>query len=117
MTVFGINIDRKQLLLLVLDGLLILLAMSLAHLLRLNQALTPENLAMQLSTRTGASLLAVLAHIGALYVLESYKLADDWSRPRHKCVTNIFPPFPHSQPYLRSGVPDPLYQLRRIIHT
>jgi exopolysaccharide biosynthesis polyprenyl glycosylphosphotransferase len=83
MTVFGINIDRKQLLLLVLDGLLILLAMSLAHLLRLNQALTPENLAMQLSTRTGASLLAVLAHIGALYVLESYKLADDWSRPRN----------------------------------
>ncbi len=83
MTVFGISVDRKQLLLLALDGLLILLSMSLAHLLRLNQSVTPENLALQLSARTGASTFALLAHWAGLYVLECYNLSDDWSRPRN----------------------------------
>jgi exopolysaccharide biosynthesis polyprenyl glycosylphosphotransferase len=83
MTMISLSISRKQLMLLLLDCCIILLAQAFAHLLRLGEPVTPASLANQFTVQTGASVLTIFFHVIALYVLDCYSLADNWARFRN----------------------------------
>jgi len=80
MTLFGITVNRRQTLLLVVDAALVLLAINLSNTIRLGYAFSPAQILHHMDLRTGATSFALLVHLSFLYVFECYSTELDYRR-------------------------------------
>jgi len=79
-TLFGITINRRQALLLLVDAALVLFALNLSNTIRLGQNLSTMEVLRHWDMRTGATFFALLVHLSFLYVFECYSTELDYRR-------------------------------------
>ncbi len=83
MTLFGITVNRRQSLLLVVDTVIVVLGISLSNSIRLGHEFTPEAILRHWETRTGATVFAILIHLNFLYIFECYSTELNYRQVRN----------------------------------
>ena len=83
MKVFGLHIDKRQILLLLVDFLLLLLALQVAFVLRLGRPFNFETFYEMVDRYTGATTSILLVHFVCFYVFELYNTQLNFRSFRH----------------------------------